>query len=177
MTKKLVVVNLYGGPCSGKSTIAADIFAKLKRLHLDVELVREYVKEKIWELNPEVMQDQVYILGRQHYRQSVLQGQCQVAITDSPVLLTCVYNDLYTHLRNFNPLVVEMVGHYDNLNYLLERPSVYQAKGRVQDEEGAKGIDDLVVEMLDRLGMSYKRINQQNFAEVVLADVMQRLEA
>ena len=45
--KKTLVVNLLGAPGSGKSTIAASIFSKLKFQNLNVELVSEYAKELV----------------------------------------------------------------------------------------------------------------------------------
>jgi len=38
------VINFYGGAGIGKSTIAADIFSKLKRKGYKTELVGEYAK-------------------------------------------------------------------------------------------------------------------------------------
>ena len=47
MTNTLVV-NLYGAPGSGKSTGAAYIFAKLKMLGVNCELITEFAKDKVW---------------------------------------------------------------------------------------------------------------------------------
>ena len=46
---KTVVINLFGGPGCGKSTIAAELFAILKKQGYEVELVTEYAKDKVWE--------------------------------------------------------------------------------------------------------------------------------
>lgn len=40
----LLLVNLYGSPGAGKSTGAAYIFAKLKMLGINAELITEYAK-------------------------------------------------------------------------------------------------------------------------------------
>jgi len=37
-------INLFGGPCSGKSTIASWLFSRLKEEDIDVEFVSEYIK-------------------------------------------------------------------------------------------------------------------------------------
>jgi hypothetical protein len=39
-----VVVNLFGGPGTGKSTTASGVFYHLKRDNRNVELVQEYAK-------------------------------------------------------------------------------------------------------------------------------------
>ena len=43
--KETLVINLIGGPCSGKSTIAAELFARLKKMGIHCELVSEYIKQ------------------------------------------------------------------------------------------------------------------------------------
>ena len=45
--KKTIVINLIGGPCSGKSTVAAELFARLKKMGIKTELVSEYIKDRI----------------------------------------------------------------------------------------------------------------------------------
>lgn len=65
-----LVVNLYGAPGSGKSTGAAYIFAKLKMLGVNCELITEFAKDKVWENNLEVFNNQLYILGKQSFKTS-----------------------------------------------------------------------------------------------------------
>ena len=45
--KETLVINLIGGPCSGKSTIAAELFARLKKMGIKTELVSEYIKDEV----------------------------------------------------------------------------------------------------------------------------------
>ena len=40
MSKNTVVVNLFGGPCCGKSTVASGLFYELKCLGIDCESKR-----------------------------------------------------------------------------------------------------------------------------------------
>ena len=49
MTK---IINLYGAPGSGKSTIASGLFFHMKMAGLNVELASEYIKSKVFEENP-----------------------------------------------------------------------------------------------------------------------------
>ena len=46
MTKTLII-NLIGGPCSGKSTIASGLFYNLKKLGYNCELALEFAKDKV----------------------------------------------------------------------------------------------------------------------------------
>lgn len=43
------VINLFGGAGIGKSTFAASLFAHMKQLHLNVELVQEYAKHLVYQ--------------------------------------------------------------------------------------------------------------------------------
>ena len=60
----MIVVNLYGGPGSGKSTTAAGIFSELKMLGLNTELVTEYAKDKVWEKHESILDNQIYVFAK-----------------------------------------------------------------------------------------------------------------
>ena len=65
--KETLVINLIGGPCSGKSTIAAELFARLKKMGVHCELVSEYIKDRIYEENQTMPKNQIAIFGIEHY--------------------------------------------------------------------------------------------------------------
>ena len=57
------IINIYGGPGVGKSTGAAMIFAKMKMLGINCELVTEYAKTLTYEKRFEILQEnQLYVL-------------------------------------------------------------------------------------------------------------------
>lgn len=82
-----LVLNLFGGPGIGKSTSAAYIFYKLKSLGVNAELVREYVKDWAWDQRHINIWDQLYFLGKQIRRESMLYSKVDVIVTDAPVAL------------------------------------------------------------------------------------------
>ena len=47
--KNTLIVNLFGSQGSGKSTMMAGIFSKLKFLGYDCEMCPEFAKELVWE--------------------------------------------------------------------------------------------------------------------------------
>lgn len=49
MLRKCTVINLFGGPSAGKSTLAAGVFYNLKCMGINCELITEYPKDKVWE--------------------------------------------------------------------------------------------------------------------------------
>ena len=92
MTK---VINFYGGPGSGKSTQASGLFYKMKAAGYSVELVNEFAKECVWEGNVPMLKDQLWVLAHQHRKLVRLRDKVDYIITDSPVLLSIVYRNVY----------------------------------------------------------------------------------
>jgi hypothetical protein len=78
-------VNLWGVPGTGKSGVAAELFALLNAEGIVVELVREYAKELVWQGTLDKT-EQLVVTAEQYRREAFLHGRVQVAITDSPVL-------------------------------------------------------------------------------------------
>ena len=57
MTK---VINLFGGPGAGKSTIAAGLFYNMKIAGYNVERADEWIKDKVYEGTKYPFKDQLY---------------------------------------------------------------------------------------------------------------------
>ena len=152
------VINLYGGPCSGKSTTAAGLFYKMKLKHLSVELVTEYAKDLVYSNRLEDMLDQQeYIFAKQNQRLHCLRNHVDWAITDSPLLLSNVYaNDEWPCVTPFKQLVYETFETYDNVNIFLERPKEFQDYGRRHDKEQSEEIDNKIKQLLDEKDYHYE---------------------
>lgn len=159
MTK---IINLYGGPGTGKSTSAAYIYWALKHADINAELVREYVKNWAWEDRKISKYDQMYFLGKQSRAESMLYGKVDYVVTDSPVLLSAYYANHYKSLVSDG--VLEAVkGYYaqaaqdghKHLHAFLNRTKPYQQAGRWQSEGDAKAIDLGIMATLDGLHIPY----------------------
>lgn len=143
MKKNTLIVNLFGGPGCGKSTGAAWLFSRLKLAGIDCELVTEFAKDKVWEDNQEVFNNQFYITGKQSFKISRCFGKVDVIITDSPIAIGSMYCD-----ENKSPKLKEAIfedfNRYrdNNFNILLRRVKDYNPNGRNQTEDEAKNIDD-----------------------------------
>lgn len=92
---KTTVVNLFGAPAAGKSTLAAKLFSILKEQGKNCELVREFVKVRAYEGRQVTPLDQIYLLGKQVHSESMLYGKVEYIITDSPFLLPGAYQHLF----------------------------------------------------------------------------------
>ena len=151
----MILVNLYGAPGAGKSTGAAYIFSQLKMRGINAELVTEFAKDKVWEESKEVFNNQAYIFGKQYFRISRCADKVDVIITDSPLLLSTIYNDNPILGEEFNNVVRNVSNSYDSINYYITRVKEYNPKGRFQSEEESDAIADRVKDMLDYEGVEY----------------------
>lgn len=159
--RKTVIVNLYGAPGAGKSTGSAYIFGQLKMNNISIELVREFVKDKIYEKSEGVFNDQVYILGKQHFRQTNVKGKVDVIITDCPLIVQAYYTDKYKfpYADELRQLVLKLYSLENNINYFVNRDKPYNPDGRFQTEADSDSISGNLKEYLDNLNIEYKEIN------------------
>lgn len=130
-----LIVNLFGAPGAGKSTGAAYIFSKLKMHGVNAELVTEFAKDMVWENNATALKNQAYMFGQQSFRLSRCANQVDVVITDSPLMLSLLYNRDPALSSGFSETVYSVFNSYDNMNYLLIRDKQYNPAGRVQSEQ------------------------------------------
>lgn len=131
---KTTIVNFYGGPGCGKSTMAAAVFAELKWAGVNCELVTEYAKTKVWEESFRVFESQMFVSANQIYNIATVAKHVDLIITDSPILLGTAYSDGDTLL---NELIKKEYAKYNNINIFLSRVKKYVGIGRIQTEEQA----------------------------------------
>lgn len=149
------VINLFGSPSSGKSTLQADLYAKMKKDGYDVEMVREVAKKWALSKNEISAFDQLNIIGEQIKHESDLYGKVEYIITDSPVMLGAFYMN-YNHKERF---MQNMVQYYMNFaqrkgvefkNILLNRRGIpYQRNGRFESENEVTNLENSLQEFLD----------------------------
>jgi nicotinamide riboside kinase len=129
-SKETLIVNIFGGPGSGKSIMCADLFSKLKWQHYSAEMAMEYVKDEVWEENSNAISNQLFILGNQHQRLYRLLNKVDVIIVDSPILISIIYDKENNNL--FEQYVVEKFKNYRNFNIYIERNNEeYENNGRL----------------------------------------------
>lgn len=144
------VINFYGGPNAGKSTQAAGLYYKMNMAGYSVELNNEFAKECVWEDNVPMLKDQLYMLAHQHRKILRLVDKVEYVITDSPVLLTGIYRELYDgplYSKLIDQLAKECYDKYDNINFMLERPDQFEQTGRAQGYEESLDIDMAILDM------------------------------
>lgn len=130
------ILNLHGGPSSGKSTMAAQVFAFLKRHDIMTELVGEFAKELIYAGSEAQLINQVYIMGNQYKKLKDLERYgATLAISDSPLLMQRIYCKGKAYENEIVPLLTKLDSEFSSINVFVKRVKKYQTFGRVHTEE------------------------------------------
>lgn len=158
---KLKVVNLFGPPGVGKSTVRSGVFWLMKTVGLSVEEVSEYAKYLVltgrtWQLERE----QLYLLSKQHHKQLILAGQYEYAVTDSPLLLSAFYAPK-PYFSGFEALVKEAFSSFENINFYLNRDLAggqFEDTGRLHSRAQSLQVDQQMRAFLAEQGVTYTEL-------------------
>lgn len=164
MTKKTTVINLLGGSGIGKSTTASKLFGAMKDKKMNVELVREYIKEWCWAERKITPFIQSITYGVQLEKESQLYNKLDYIVTDSPLLLYPVYQGYnYGHSSIKAQILADMKVardmNVDHINFVLNRAKDFDTRGRFETEEQAIQVDGLVKEFLQDNDIPYVEVN------------------
>jgi nicotinamide riboside kinase len=176
--KNTIVVNLIAAPSSGKSTLMADIFAKLKWKNIDCELVTEFAKDLVWEDRQETFKDELYIFAKQNHRLFRVNGKVDVIITDRPLLLTILYNNKYgERSEELDNLVYSEFEKYNNINYFINRKKPYNPNGRNQTESESDEIAEELANILYNYCIDFQVVDGiPDTANLIVKDVVNKLK-
>jgi len=156
---KTLVVSLFGGPGAGKSTFAHGIMWHLKIKGIECEFAAEYAKDVVFEENSKKLDNQIYIFGKQLHRVYRLMDKVEVVVTDSPILLSTIYDK---HQKpTLKKLILEEYGSWNHLNYVIQRLHDYNPKGRIQDEADSQVIHQNVISLLNDNNLTYQIIESK----------------
>ena len=143
------IVNLVGGPSVGKSTCAAYLYYLFKKNGKRAELVRECVKDWLYDGKSVGSFDQLYFLGEGIRRETVLYNKVDYVISDSPVLLNLAYARKYCSKNVVNSVEMMINAFYKqaqdkghvHVNAILRRVHKYVSEDRYESESQALEID------------------------------------
>ena len=168
-----LVVNLYGGPGTGKSTTAAGLFYRIKKHGLfNVELVTEFAKDLTWEERHNVLANQAYILGTQYHRLMRVYDKVDIIITDGPLLNSVVYNE--GGVPEVADLAITLHESLINYDVYLLRTKSYNPLGRTQTEEEAKKLDETIKDVLAAYAPGFKVSGTEDIHVDILAAEIER---
>ena len=156
---KIRRICFFGGPNTGKSHAAADVFSILGKKGYSIEQVREYVKDWAYEKREVTSFDQVYLLAKQIRMEDLaLRNGVELIVTDCPVLISTCYakDNGFEAWRALLDLSKGFEKSYPSLSLFLDRGDLeYKPHGRYQTEKEAIAIDSLIKEMLSECVSDY----------------------
>jgi hypothetical protein len=155
------VISFFAGPGAGKSTSSAYVFAELKRRGINSELVREYIKDWVWEGRSINVYDQFYFLGKQIRKESLVLGKVDAIVTDCPVWLSAYYAERVSPPLVRNGVESCVQGYYQqakveghrHINVWLNRSKPFVQAGRWHTEEQSKEVDSELKVFLNKRGV------------------------
>ena len=177
LVKRTTVINLFAGPGAGKSSFCAGIFATLKWMGVDCEMALEYAKDMVWQGSHTVLDNQLYVFGKQQNRLFRLNGKVDIVVTDSPLLNSIIYDSGKNERtrRAFTELVLSEAAGYDNHNFFIDRRKRYNPNGRLHSEASAKELDETIRNMLRANSMPYDNvIGSPQEVAVIVSTVLAR---
>jgi len=161
--KDTIIINIFGGPGIGKSTVAAGVFYKLKVKGVNVEYIPEYAKDLYWTEDNKI-KNQLYVTVKQYMRQMIpVIGKVDIAVTDTSILMGTIYKG-FGCTSLFEPYIVEIFNEFNNFNVLIERNLdlvAYDESGRYQDLTKALEADADIKNVLDRNSITYHSVKME----------------
>lgn len=175
--ENMLIVNMYGNSCSGKSGHSAGIFCALKKEGLNVEYVRESCKNWLYEDLHYKLGNQMLITGKMIEQIEMFRrGKCDVVVTDSPLLLGAVYSQVYNINISLAHAIREEHNSNNNYNILLKSDVEFNPHGR-----GGSGIGrEVIFDTLMREGVTYDKeykTSELDSYKLIVNEIKRRLKA
>lgn len=151
---------LYGAPGSGKSTLHAYLFYRLKKDGYNVEQVLEEAKEYVYlGLKPDHYIGLNWMTNQMRKETLYLKNKVDVVVTDSPVFLSALYSKFYGSPSSDEMLSIS--AKYDQLFsglhiFLPNHKWEYIKQGRYQEKDEADKLNGFFLEELTKYVIANK---------------------
>lgn len=170
MNKNPLVINLIGGPGSGKSTTMAGVFYELKKRGVNCEMVPEYAKDRVYEEAFNTLQDQIYVFAKQSHKIWRLKDKVDIIVMDASLLTIPIYDR--THNSALKKCVIEDFNRSENLVYFLDRGNIeYKIEGRTESFTEAQAIDKHYIDICKEYHIPFKAVNATEAVDLIIADL------
>lgn len=174
-----MLYQLVGAPGAGKTTIAANVFARLKAMGVPAEFISEKAREMIarqkYYLDAITDSTQIEIMRAQALAEASFASATDApVICDSSTLLTMLYfNHPSKHMLDEAKLCVDMVrDHMRYVFYCPVRETREQDSNRIHDLDFSKGIDNRIVPLFREHLPDIKVVELKGPIERMVMDVL-----
>lgn len=151
--KDTKVINIYAGAGAGKTTLALELTAELKKRYKgSVEYVPEYAKSLIIHGKEKELKNQEKVSAEQAKRLLDLVGKVDIIVTDSPIELGKIYVSSELQKNSVNKIIDDCASKYKSVDFFLHRDEwqKYETFGRIHTEEESKKIDERILKELNK---------------------------
>ena len=163
---KGLVINLIGGPGCGKSTTMAGVFYKLKKNGVNCEMATEFTKDKVWDEDYRMLDDQIYIIAKQMHRISRLIDKVDIVIMDTSLLSSVIYDKSKSSV--LKELCLESFNKFNNMVFFIDRTDIkYHTEGRVQTFEESIDIDNRYKSLMKECNIPYTEVTNENCVDAI----------
>lgn len=163
------VLGCLGGPNSGKSTLAAELFVHMKKEGYRVEFLQEYAKKLVWEKDWDTLNNQYHVSHKYYKTIQAMDGKVDFIILDSSLLNGLWYNrnnkDNTSNVEKTQEMILKWYYQFNNINFFIHRGSYeYQVEGRKESEQESKIIDKELQQILFNLAITWTPIPVDNLS-------------
>ncbi len=177
--KKGKLIQIFGPPASGKSTLAAGVHTELKKIGVNSMFVSEVSTDYIAEYGiPSTPQDQMIIFYKQLNREKMFLESKDYIICDSSSILNYFYfRSLYPNklsnkdIASINHIQKEILKHINNIDIIFFVPPI---KTNVAD--GIRFHNDDEIEKLSVLIKSYLDTENIEYIDLTNVNINERVE-
>lgn len=171
---KTLVINLIGGPCSGKSTISAELFARLKKMGIKTELVPEWIKERIYDNHDSVINDQIFLFAQELHQLKNKIGKVDVIIHDGSLLLNINY-DKDNNYQLYD-LVISEYNKFNNLDFFLLRNNIkFENYGRIHNIEESLNIDSNIKNIYHKYNINFIELDSKDSVDKIIKYILDNI--
>jgi hypothetical protein len=173
----MILINLCGGPGSGKTTASFYLAYRIKMAGYRFELVGEAAREHhIYDsvpgfCAPPLLDNQVLLAGQQYERILRLKRhKFQVAVSDSPLVQGLLYCKDHHYASNLLRVIRDVENDFETYNIFIHpRPGSYDPESRVQrTEKEARALDREVCALVGPFWLEVKWGQEKKMANRVL---------
>lgn len=172
------LINLVAGPCAGKTTMAALIFAEMKIQGYNVEYVSEYAKQLVWLKEFELLNNQHHVSLYQFKLFDAMKDAVEYIVTDGSLLHGLYYNrsnkDNVSNIEKTEQFILKCFGNFNNINIFLDRiDNPYMPEGRLQSFKEALEVDKELENILQEFNIPYtKFVAKQEITKSIVGHII-----